>query len=63
MSKQGGMLMAVKVNGKEVSREEFCDLIERRLMQRRYIREKSKTYLGREELRRKGITPIYDDKK
>lgn len=55
--------MAVKVNGKEVSKEEFRDLIERRLMQRRYIREKSKTYLGREELRRKGITPIYDDKK
>lgn len=55
--------MAVKVNGKEVSKEEFRDLIERMIMQRRYIIEKSKTYLGREELRQKGITPIYDYKK
>lgn len=55
--------MGVTINGKEVSKEEFRDLIERRLMQHRYIKEKSKTYLGREELRRKGITPIYDDKK
>lgn len=55
--------MAVKVNGKDVSKEEFRDLIERRLMQRRYIREKSKTHLGREELRRKGIIPIYNDEK
>lgn len=55
--------MSVIVNGKEVSKEEFRILIERRLIQRRYIKEKSKTHLGREELRRKGITPIYNDKK
>lgn len=55
--------MGVTVNGKEVSKEEFRELMERRMKQRQYIKEKSKTYLGREELRRKGITPIYDDKK
>lgn len=55
--------MAVKVNGKEISKEEFRELMERRMKQHQYIKEKSKTYLGREELRRKGITPIYDDKK
>lgn len=52
--------MAVKVNGKEVTKEEFRNLIERRLMQRAYIREQSKTYLGRENLKRKGIKPITD---
>lgn len=52
--------MAVKVNGKEVTKEEFRDLIERRLMQRKYIRQQSKTPLGREILKQKGIKPITD---
>ena len=52
--------MAVKVNGKEVTKEEFRELMERRLMQRKYIRQQSKTALGREILKRKGIEPIVD---
>lgn len=55
--------MGVIVNGKEVSKEEFRKFIERRMKQHQYIKEKSKTHLGREELRRKGIAPICDDKK
>lgn len=52
--------MAVKVNGKPATKEEFRDLIEHRIMQRRYIREQSKTPLGREILKQKGIKPIVD---
>lgn len=55
--------MGVTVNGKEISKEEFRELMKKKMKQHQYIKEKSKTYLGREELRRKGITPIYDDKK
>lgn len=52
--------MAVKVNGKEVTKEEFRELMERRLAQRKYIRRQSKTALGREILKQKGIKPIVD---
>lgn len=52
--------MAVKVNGKEVTKEEFRELMKRRLMQRKYIQQHSKTALGREILKRKGIEPIVD---
>lgn len=52
--------MGVQMNGKEVSKEEFKELLLKRKAQYDYIKKKSKTYLGREELRRKGIEPITD---
>lgn len=50
--------MGVKVNGKEMTKEEFRELMERRRKQYEYIKEQSKTHLGREQLRQKGIKPI-----
>lgn len=50
--------MGVTYNGKEISKEEFLKIILKRKQQQDYIKKMSKTELGREMLRQKGINPI-----
>lgn len=50
--------MAVKVNDKEVTKEEFYRLILTRVKQYNYIKRLSKTEIGRRVLEQKGIKPI-----
>lgn len=55
--------MSVKVNGEEISKEDFVQLILKRKKQYEYIKRMSKTELGRETLKRKGIKPITEEKR
>lgn len=50
--------MGVKVNGKEVTKEEFRELMLKRMAQQKEIKKLSKTKFGREILKQKGIKPI-----
>lgn len=50
--------MGVKINGKEVTKEEFRELILKRVAQQKEVKKLSKTELGREILRQKGIKSI-----
>ena len=50
--------MGVKINGREVTKEEFRELMFKRVAQQKEIKKLSKTELGREILRQKGIKPI-----
>ena len=52
--------MPVKINGKEVTKEEFREFMLKRMAQQKEIKKLSKTELGREILRQKGIKPITD---
>ena len=52
--------MPVKINGKEVTKEEFREFMLKRMAQQKEIKKLSKTKLGREILRQKGIKPIID---
>lgn len=52
--------MGVTYNGKEISREEFLKIILKRKQQQDYIKKMSKTELGRQMLRQKGIKPIIE---
>lgn len=52
--------MGVMYNGKEISREEFLKIILKRKQQQDYIKKMSKTELGRQMLRQKGIKPIIE---
>ena len=60
-SKEKGVLqMPVKINGKEVTKEEFREFMLKRMTQQKEIKKLSKTELGREILKQKGIKPITD---
>ena len=48
----------MKYNGKEITKEEFKILMSKRAKIRMEIKRLSKTELGREILKRKGIEPI-----
>ena len=50
--------MSVRYNGEEISKEEFLEIFLKRKQQYDYIKKMSKTELGREMLRQKGIKPI-----
>ena len=50
--------MGVKINGKEVTKEEFRELMLKRVAQQKEVKKLSKTEFGREILRQKGIKPI-----
>lgn len=52
--------MPVKINGKEVTKEEFREFMLKRMAQQKEIKKLSKTELGREILKQKGIKPIID---
>lgn len=52
--------MGVTYNGKEISKEEFLKIILKRKQQQDYIKKMSKTELGRQMLRQKGIKPIIE---
>ena len=55
--------MGVMFNGKEVSKEEFTEIIMQRKKYYDYVKRMSKTELGREILRQKGIKPITENKR
>jgi hypothetical protein len=48
----------VKYNGKEITKEEFKAIVKRKAQMNMEIKRLSKTELGREILKRKGIEPI-----
>ena len=48
----------VKYNGKEITKEEFKAIFKRKAQMQMEIKRLSKTELGREILRQKGIKPI-----
>lgn len=48
----------VKYKGKEITKEEFKVIIKRKAQMNMEIKRLSKTELGREILKRKGIKPI-----
>ena len=48
----------VKYKGKEITKEEFKAIIKRKAQMQMEIKRLSKTELGREILKRKGIKPI-----
>lgn len=48
----------VKYNGKEITKEEFKAIVKRKAQMQMEVKRLSKTELGREILKRKGIEPI-----
>ena len=60
VKKKGVLQMPVKINGKEVTKEEFREFMLKRMAQQKAIKKLSKTELGREMLKQKGIKPITD---
>ena len=52
--------MTEKKNSKEVTKEEFREFMLKRMAQQKAIKKLSKTELGREMLKQKGIKPITD---
>ena len=50
--------MGVMFNGKEVSKEEFTEIIMQRKKYYDYVKRMSKTELGRGILKQKGIEPL-----
>ena len=55
--------MGVMFNGKEVSKEEFTEIIMQRKKYYDYVKKMSKTELGRGILKQKGIEPITENKR
>ena len=48
----------VKYNGKEITKEEFKAIVKRKAQMQMEVKRLSKTELGREILKRRGIEPI-----